>query len=345
MRAGAAFPSSPLLALLAALAILLLPLGAQPTHAQEMVTVSGQVINGAEGAAVATPLAVTLHAFADGQRPVMATTTPADATGRFRFDGVALGEGWSYVVSVAYAGAVYSVALAAGDLVNPVELKVYEATQDAGVVEVTRQVLVIAHVDAKRGEIGAMEFVQLRNAGNRTLVPDLAKPDRVSFLRFSLPPQATALDVQSDLPGGQIVSIGTGFAVTAPVLPGEHSINFSYRFPYRGGGASYRQSFLQGARLYQVLVPERLAQVQVVPLQPKQSVAINGSVYRVWEARDFPLGQGLVLELSNLPQPSLLARIEESVSRGSFWQVSIPGFLGAALALLLLYGALHRESR
>jgi hypothetical protein len=342
---GAVLARAPLLALPATLAILLFALGAETAQAQERVSISGQVINGTEGASLATPLPVTLHAFADGERPVITTSTTADAAGRFSFDGVALGEGWGYVVSVAYAGAVYSVALAVGDLASPVELKVYEATQDAGVVEVTQHVLVVVHVDAKRGQIGAIEFVQLRNTGQRTLVPDLAKPDRVSFLRFSLPPQATELDVQADLPGGQIVSIGTGFAITAPVLPGEHSLRFSYRFPYRGDGISYRQSFLQGARLYQALVPERLAQIQVVPLQPTPPVDLNGAVYRVWEARDFPPGQGLVLELRNLPRPSLLDRIEKSVSDGSFWKVSIPGFLGAALALLLLYGALHRESR
>jgi hypothetical protein len=354
MRAGVVFPRFLLLALPAALAMLLFHLGAEPTQAQERVSISGLLVNGTPGAGLVTPLPVTLHAFAAGERPVITTSTTADAAGRFRFEEVVLGEGWSYVVSVAYAGAVYSVALAVGDLANPVELKVYETTQDAGVVEVTQHVLVVVHVDAKRGQIGAIEFVQLRNTGQRTLVPDLAKPDRVSFLRFSLPPQATELDVQSDLPVGQIVSIGTGFAITAPVLPGEHSLSFSYRFPYRGDGVSYRQSFLQGARLYQVLVPEALRQVGVVPpintelsaLQPRQvGVDLNGALYRVWEARSVNPGQGLVLELRNLPRPSLLDRIEKSVSEGSFWKVSIPGFLGAALAVLLLYGALHRESR
>jgi hypothetical protein len=160
------------------------------------------------------------------------------------------------------------------------------------------------------------------------------------------------LDVQSDLPAGQIVSIGTGFAITAPILPGEHSLSFSYRFPYRGDGVSYRQSFVQGARLYQVLVPEALRQVEVVApintelsaLQPTPPVDLNGALYRVWEVRDSPPGQGLALELRNLPRPSLLDRIEKSVSDGSFWKVSIPGFLGAALAVLLLYGASRSRS-
>jgi hypothetical protein len=342
MRAGVVFPRFLLLALPAALAMLLFAPGAETAQAQEKVSISGQVVNGTAGAALATPLPVTLHAFAAGERPVITTSTTADAAGRFRFEEVALGEGWSYVVSVAYAGAVYSVVLAVGDLASPVELKVYEATQDAGVVEVTQHVLVIVGVDAKHGQIGAMEFVRLRNTGLRTLVPDLTK---VSFLRFSLPPRATELDVQSDLPAGQIVSIGTGFAIMAPILPGEHSLSFSYRFPYRGDAVSYRQSFVQGARLYQVLVPERLAQIQVVTLQPTSPVDLNGALYRVWEVRDSPPGQGLVLELRNLPRPSLLDRIEKSLSDGSFWKVSIPGFLGAALAVLLLYGALHRESR
>ena len=56
----------------------------------------------------------------------------------------------------------------------------------------------------------------------------------MSFLRFSLPPGTHDLDVQSNLPSREIISVGSGFAVTSPVTPGGHSVEFSYIFPYEG---------------------------------------------------------------------------------------------------------------
>ena len=93
-----------------------------------------------------------------------------------------------------------------------------------------------------------------------------------------------------------------------------------------------------------MLVPERLSQVRVAPLLPLPPVEPTGSgtVYRVWELTDFNPGQGLTLELTGLPQPSLLARLEKSVTDGTLWKVGIPGIVGATLAFLLLYSALGR---
>ena len=44
------------------------------------------------------------------------------------------------------------------------------------------------------------------------------------------------------------------------------------------------------------------------------------------------------MELTNLPQPSLFARLGRSVTGSSFWVVAIPLMLGAALLVALLYG-------
>jgi hypothetical protein len=128
------------------------------------------------------------------------------------------------------------------------------------------------------------------------------------------------------------------------VVPGEHAVDFSFRFPYRGDRVSYRHSFFQGSDVYQVLVPERMTSIQVAPLEQAPTVDIEGSRYRVWEGRDFRSGQNMVLELTNLPEPSLAARFGKLVTDGSFWRVAIPGAAGAALAFLLLLG-MTRASR
>ena len=315
-----------------------------PINAQETVTVSGSVLNGTAGGAV--PSGVTVLMLVSRQDGGLVSTgeTVTDGRGRFRFAQAPLIPGGSYSLSADFQQVFYHAVLGPEDLPGDVQLTVYETTQDISLVTVTRQVLVIAEVDGKDREVAAIEFVRLSNASDRTLLPDLANVQRLGFLRFSLPPRAEELSVQSDLPGGEIIEIGTGFALTSAVVPGDHSVEFSFRFPYQGDSVSYRQSLLQGADVYQVLVPERLGQVAVLPLAPMPPVHIQGTTYRAWGGSGFSPGQGIDLELTNLPQPSLGARLESAFTGGAFWRVAIPSVLGALLASLLLFGG-FRPSR
>jgi hypothetical protein len=270
--------------------------------------------------------------------------TVTDGLGRFQFLQVPLVPGGRYSFSADFQRVFYNAVLGPEDLAGDVQLTVYETTQDISLVKVTQQVLVIAGVDRKDRKVSAVEFVRLSNSGDRTLLPDLANVQRLSFLRFSLPPRAGELDLQSDLPGGEIISIGTGFALTAAVVPGDHSLEFSFRFPYHGDSVSYRQSLLQGADVYQVLVPERLGQVAVLPLAPMPPVNIQGTSYRAWGGSGFGPGQGIDLKLTNLPKPSLGTRLESAFTGVAFWRVAIPSVLGALLASLLLFSG-FRASR
>ena len=329
----------------ATLALVLLANGPAVVQAQETITIRGSVEAGTRDAILPAAIPVLLLISSPAGGLVATSQTTTDPEGRFQFDQVPRTEDGTYALSVDYAGVFYSTSLALQDLSNDVRLTVYDSTQDASVVKVIRQILVIASVDEKNREISALEFVLLTNTSDRTLVPDLNNPATLSFLRFALPPQAEELDVRSDLPGGNIVTIGTGFALTSAVPPGEHSVDFSFRFPYRSDSVSYRQSLPQGAELYQVLVPQRLGGVAVAPLRSISPVNIDTSQYRVWEGRDFEPGQGIVLEVTNLPQPSLGARLEKSITDGTFWKVAIPSTLGAILAFLLLFGALKGPRR
>jgi hypothetical protein len=145
------------------------------------------------------------------------------------------------------------------------------------------------------------------------------------------------LDVQADLPGGDIITIGAGFAITAPVLPGRHRISYTYKFPYQGEQVTFNQRLIQGAAVYQVLAPEPLAEIQVAPLEAKPRIDVEGTTYLLWESRDIPPRRGVTLELSQLPQPSLWSRMGRAVADDNLWQTAIPIMLGVALAAVLFY--------
>ena len=336
-----------LIVLSGALALTAAAIGQGASFAQEPLgvgTVNGQVVNGTSGGRPPAQLLVLVLAT-DGSGGLVATGQAfSDQSGRFTVTELPLLESGRYIFSVDYAGVMYTATLGHGDLARDLRITVYESTEDVSVVQVTKQVQVIAEVDKKDREVEAIEFVLLTNESDRTLVPNLANPAQMSFLRFSLPPQAYNLKVQSDLPSREIISVGTGFAVTSPVLPGGHSVEFSYFFPYRGNAVSYRQALLQGAEVYQVLVPKRLPTIRLAPLEREASVNIEEVEYQVWEAREINPGQGIILELNGLPEPGLVDRVEKSLTNATTWHVALPGALGAVLAFLLLFGALKAHS-
>jgi hypothetical protein len=319
---------------------LVISLGTQvPANAQESITVRGKVVNGTEGGSVAPGMPVFLHTFQRDSSSVSSMETTTDDSGGFRFDSVASTGDLGYAITMEYAGMRYSTLIGPEDLAGPVELLVYETTQDVSVIEVDHQALIITDVDEKEQQVAATEFVSLTNRSDRTLLPDLSNvgPGQFSFLRFSLPPEVSDFDIQSDLVGGEVIPVGTGFALTSPVVPGEHNLSFSFKFPYENGTFSYQQNLPQGAGVYQVLVPQRLGQIQVSRLESMPSLDAEGSVYQVWEGTNFAPGQGLMVELANLPQPGLLTRFGGWITSEGIWRIVIPSALGMALALVLLY--------
>ena len=300
------------------------------------------MVNGTAGGAVPSGLGVFLLVSDESGALVHSSRAETDSDGGFAFPEAPLVPGGRYLINVSYAGVDYSRILTLDQATERLTLMVYETTQDISAIQVTRHVLVIADVDAKNRRISALELVRFSNASDHTLNPDLAAAPPMSFLRFSLPPQTTGLNVNSDLPAGEVISVGTGFAVTSPIAPGDHNIEYSFTFPYRGDGVSYRQNLLQGAAVYQVMAPAELATIRVDPLSPATPADIQGTRYRVWEINDLDPGQGFTLEISNLPQPAILTRLASILSGTSFWQTAIPVLLGAALALALGLGILNR---
>lgn len=337
-----------------ALALLLLAAAAgsaalpPKTAAQEpppaTLSIQGAAVNGTAGGAVPANMPLTLHAIDPTAGRVATAETVTDAQGHFRFAAVTAPAGGSYVLVMDYAGMRYNSLLTPADLAGPATMTVYETTRDLGVIRIDRHTMVLAGIAQNTREIAALELLNLTNRSDRTLLPELTNitnPNQINFLRFSLPPAASGLEVQSNLPGGEIITIGNGFALTAPVLPGRHQITYTYTFPYAGHAVAFNQRLLQGAAVYQVLVPERLPAIQIAPLPARPPLNLDGTAYRVWETRDLPPRQGVMLAISNLPQPGPLTRLAQTAADPALWQTAIPIMLAVALAAALLYGGLR----
>ncbi len=335
----------PFLIMMAAVVLSAAFAGGGVLSAQQETTLAGRVVNGTEGATLPPGLEVFLHAFDRESGGVTTQTAVVDSDGAFSFPVSLAGGDKAFAVAVEHAGHRYGSQLTAPEnWPDDLTLTVHESTRDIGVVSVQQHVMILGQVEKSARVMEAVELVTLTNESDRTLVPDLANagPGMFSFLRFSLPPGATDFDIQTDLVGGEIIPVGTGFALTAPVEPGRHNVTFRFAFPYDGTSLSYRQNLLQGADAFRVMTPARLGNIRVNGLTPAPSIEIDGAVFNVWERMEIPPGQGVLLDLSNLPQPSLWQRFTGRITDVGLWLAVIPATLGATLAIALLYGAARR---
>ena len=341
-------PVNPLILKILILTVTLLALGlgvvSASSPAQETVAVRGKVVNGTAGFSVPDGLVVLM--LITGPDGTLAGTgqTVAAPDGSFAFDDAQRVAGGAYALSVDYGGVFYGLTLAPDELAGEQVITVYEPTEDAGIIVVDRHVMVVTGFDVTQRMATVTEFVRFANPTDRTLKPNLetARPGMFSFMRFALPPDATGVTVQSNLQGGELISVGSGFALTAPVPPGEHSVDFAYTFPYADGSVAYRNSLPQGAGIFQILIPDQWESVEISGLDARPPIGIQEGVYRAWEGREIPPGPGVDLRMEGLPQPGVLASVGATLSGSSFWLTAIPSAVGAVLLALLSLGLARR---
>ena len=307
-----------------------------PLHGEGSATITGQVVNGTSGEVAPSSLEVNLHIISDSGEADVATTA-TDNDGNFQFQDVEMDDGSAYAVTTRYKDVLYSSRMDPSTLAVPVELTVYESTDSLGDLNIAADVLLIGGAEDKKS-LSAVEVVSLVNVGDRTFMPDLSQPGNMNFLRFSVPQGTTGLDVGSDLPGGRIIFVGPGFALTAPVTPGPHQVSYSYQIPYNGQKLEFTRSFPMGAEIFRLLMEETLGNINASgPLAPQVPVDVGGESYSIWEASQLSPGERLLIEITDLPQPSLLQRVGDGLTDGPYLKVGIPAAVGLVLAGLLVY--------
>ncbi len=323
---------------------LLFVIGASTLDAQENFAVTGHVVNETQGGSIGSELEILLHMLDQESGQFVTLETMTDERGEFQFENILFFKNGTYFVTADYHGIRYNTTIDPSSLRNKVRLSVYETTRDISTVRVEHHSLVLINVDQRTQSATAASFVRLTNDTDLTIVPDLENvgPGKFSFLRFSLPPKADNLDVQSSLTGSQIIPMGSGFALAAPILPGSHDISFSYEFTYDGTDLAYKHGLLQGAGLFQILIPQSLSDIQVGLLDTDTPQSISNESYLIWEIANLNPGQNQTVILSNLPKPNLIDRVIAASANPDTWLLAIPIGMGSILILLLIWSTTLR---
>ena len=335
-------------AVLAVVALLATAPAALQAQGSDTIAVSGALVNGTPGGGVPADVTVLLHRFGADSGSVDTFETLTDGDGTFRFNDVPTPEdGDSLALAADYGETRYTEVLSPSELSGPLTLEVYEFTRDVGVVATTEQSIIVAGIDAATRRMAIVQLFTLENRSDTTLVPDLSAPPMIgqfSFLRFSLPANATDLDVSTNLVGGEVIPVGTGFAITAPVRPGRHQASFTFTIPYEGNEVTWRDNTLQGAETFTLLIPEEFGNIGVGGLAADEGFTVGAVAYRAWRADKLAPGEGVNLTLSGLPEPSWLTRLGNPLSEVRFWYGALPVLVGIALAGLLAWGIWRRPA-
>ena len=325
-------------ALLAPIALTIHVLSPYAT-AQEPAALNGLVINMSTNREAPAGLKVTLHVFTPNGG-VETRTTVTGTNGEFSFGNVSFGGEERFSISTTYQDITYGVE--PESLQSSTMLAIFDTTNDLTSLNINSHILIIREVDPKERMVSAAEVVLISNADLRTFKPVLQPASAMNFLRFTVPPQTSGLQVQSDLRGGDIIDVGTGFGLTAAVPPGSHQVTFNYTFPYQGNESSFSPTFLQGADIFRVLVPEGLGEATGPGLSEIQPTTIGETSYRVWSSQNLSPKTTLSIDLVNLPQPSLWEGLSKSLVDNRILLIGIPSILGLALTAVILYALRHR---
>ena len=329
-------PTLPFLLVLTAVSIL----SASLVTAQEPAEFTGRIINLSADGQSPVGLEIILHVFTPSGG-VDTRTAVTDTDGAFAFANVPTGPEVRYALTATYRDITYGVE--PENLQTPVVLGVYETTNDLAALNIDSHILIVRGADPKENLVSAAEVVLVSNVEDRAFQPILQPASAMNFLRFTVPTGTSGLQVQSDLPSGEIMDVGTGFGLTAAVPPGSHQVSFNYTFPYEGGSASFSPTFLQGASIFRILIPEGLGEASGTGLTEAQTTNIGDETYRVWSVPNLTSRTSLSIELTGLPQPSLWQRSVNAVEENHLLVIGIPSLVAAAL-LIILFHSLRRRA-
>jgi hypothetical protein len=309
---------------------------ATPTFAQESWNLNGKVENGTAGAAVPQGLDIKVEIFQMGEL-LDTVHLETDAGGYFSSGEILGGMGIGYIISTEYLGISYSFESDYPVSNLPVTLVVYETIGESEVLATRSRSFVISSVEPDNGSLRIVELVNVENTSDRTFVPDLSQTGNMEFLRFSLPPSVAGLDVQTNLVGGHIIQIGSGFALTAPVPPGEYQVAYNYLVMYKGDSVDFNYSFPFGADIFRVLMPGEIGVAEVSGAEKLDTITIGDTSYSQSVASDLSRSDKVSIRLSNLPRPAILIQWRDALSDAWLLKIGAPSLMAIVLVGLVLY--------
>ena len=333
--------------LIAVVLVAFIPLGTGAASAQTPETISGRVVNGTAGAAVPEGLEVVLLTLDENRAQIVGRDSVAvDAQGRFQFTGFATGPELTHRVAAADGLFTPSVDLRDAADWSDIELVIYERTRALDDIWVSSYSFLVPSIDARSQTMGVLGAIDIRNEGDTVWMADLTDPalSGPQLLRFSLPEGYSGLSVESDLPPGNVMEIGTGFALSTPAPPGEFNILVSYLLAYDGNGFEFPLNLPFGADVVRFMMPEEGITITGGGLGPPKTTVVNDRTFTIVEGSGFERGTRINVVIAGLPSPTFVERAVDYFGGRAYIPI-LAWLVGAAFLSLLAYAVIRARNR
>jgi hypothetical protein len=267
----------------------------------------GRVVMGTAGAPLPEGLRVTVlqnddEGVPQGQ-PVFAPVAP-DGTFSFETDPAK-----SHLVGLFYGGVAYSRVVEAGRT-DPVELKIYETTDDVSVVRITSDSMTVLQ-NTEEGQGNVLEVLQLlryRNDSDRAFIgseSDQAAPEpspsaspapqQRQVLKLPVPESAYDLAPADAANGAGLATSGEGRLVTTSAFPpGEASVAYLFKVKVPRTGWQLRREVYHPTEHADLLVGKRLVLTAAPGFEFEESKTLGGESYNRYRSGE--LNPGSVIE-------------------------------------------------
>jgi mono/diheme cytochrome c family protein len=256
----------------------------------------GGFVENASGVPVPAGTIVSLHAFDQMQLVYTATTTLED-DGSFIFQDVEVPAGLAFLATIEHAGIVYGsdVVTAEGDPAQvELPIRIFETTTDTSALTVDRLHYLMELADDKT--LRVVELYVISNNSDRTV---MATEEGKPVITYSLPADATNLQLQDGELGTRYVKTEDGFGDTVPVRPGQSSYQamFSYELPFDRKLDLVRTANLP-VQAVVILTPEGSISVKGNGIQDGGARDMQGAQYHLYNGSSLAAGDDLRLSIS-----------------------------------------------
>ncbi|MDQ3855513.1 MAG: hypothetical protein M3281_03870 [Chloroflexota bacterium] len=268
--------------------------------------IEGKVTVGTPGGKLGARTEVVLYS-ARGQEQLPERKASADPQGRFRFEGLPVGNEYGYVVANRRQSIWYNtgrIALTSAQPRQQVVLEVFDSSPDDSKLRMASASLMFMQVDKVTQSISVLETFMVENPTKTTFQPTTEGPrGPMGLLRFSLPPDASAIRAMGELSSREVIRIDRGFATDLPVRPGQNEITFTYQIPYRdeAGTYSFERTMPYPTEKFRLLVAKDGPKVTSPDLKADQPAPLWGDLYTVLAADNLPARSRVEVNISGLP--------------------------------------------
>jgi len=217
-------------------------------------------------------------------------------------------------------------------------IEIYDKGTNLDYIKISEYSLMIPQTNSIDGNISVLGLITLENSGDKTFQADLSNPNLSGFdlLRFSLPKGFSDLNVDSDLPPGNIMEIPTGFALSNPVPPGIHQIIFSYSSLTINSKFSFNLKLPFGADKVRVLMNAPEGIIKGGGLKSLEKIKIDENFYTISEGTNYDRGSNIELELSSFAESKNISSIF-TFFETNLYKIILIILISLILLLLIIY--------